>query len=73
MICKSNCVLFKLDRDTFNNIVKDAAIKRREQYNDLFARIELLSTMDTFEKGQLSDSLKTQWYAKGEYVVKQGE
>ncbi len=23
IICKTKCVLFKLDRDTFNNIVKD--------------------------------------------------
>jgi cAMP-dependent protein kinase regulator len=29
--------------------------------------------MDSFEKGQLSDSLRSQWFKKGEYVVKQGE
>ena len=27
-----DCTLFKLDRDTFNHIVKDAASKRREKY-----------------------------------------
>ena len=31
-------------------IVKDAAIKRREQYNELFNKIELMSTMDPYEK-----------------------
>ena len=26
-------VIYKLDRDTFNNIVKDAAAKKREKYD----------------------------------------
>jgi cAMP-dependent protein kinase regulator len=30
IIAKTDCVLFALDRFTFNNIVKDAAIKRRD-------------------------------------------
>jgi len=30
---KSDYVCWKLDRDTFNNIVKDAAAKKREKYD----------------------------------------
>lgn len=29
---KTNATLYALDRDTFNNIVKDAAAKKRERY-----------------------------------------
>ena len=33
IICESeNAVLFALDRQTFNHIVKDAAVKKRERY-----------------------------------------
>lgn len=31
---KSDYVCWKLDRDTFNNIVKDAASKKREKYDN---------------------------------------
>ena len=30
--CKTDSILYSLDRDTFNNIVKDAAAKKRELY-----------------------------------------
>lgn len=32
---KTNCILFALDRDCFNHIVKDAAAKKREKYENL--------------------------------------
>ena len=31
---KNDYVCWKLDRDTFNNIVKDAASKKREKYDN---------------------------------------
>jgi len=62
--------LYALDRETFNNIVKEAAIKKRDQYNELFGRIELLSSMDPYERSKIADSLKMKWFKTGEYVVK---
>ena len=38
----SDCVLFALDRETFNHIVKDAVIHRREEYKSFLSKIELL-------------------------------
>ncbi len=32
IIAKSDCVLFSLDRECFNNIVKSSAYKKRERY-----------------------------------------
>lgn len=46
----TDCVLFSLDRETFNHIVKDASRKKREIYHDFLGKIELLSQMDTYEK-----------------------
>lgn len=45
IIAKSDAILFSLDRDCFNNIVKDAAAKKREAYESLLGKIELLDTM----------------------------
>lgn len=52
--------MFALDRECFNHIVKDAAAKKREQYEELLSKIELLSTMDPYEKTKIADALKCQ-------------
>ena len=70
---KTDCVLWALDRETFNNIVKDAAMKRRERYESFLKKVELLDTMDPYERMQLADGLQSHKFKAGEYVVKQGD
>merc|ERR1719163_360870 len=36
------CVLWQLDRDTFNNIVKEAAQKKRDRYDAFLTKVPLL-------------------------------
>merc|ERR1719409_966800 len=36
------CVLWQLDRETFTNIVKDAAAKKRETYEQFLSSVPLL-------------------------------
>jgi cAMP-dependent protein kinase regulator len=43
-------VLFALDRQTFNHIVKDAAIRKREKYETFLKGVELLKSMDDYER-----------------------
>lgn len=40
---KTESITFALDRATFNNIVKDAAMKKRMKYETVLKSIELLS------------------------------
>jgi cAMP-dependent protein kinase regulator len=47
---KTNATLFSLDRETFNNIVKDAANKKRTYYEEFLSKVELLSDMDPYER-----------------------
>lgn len=70
---KTECVLWSLDRDTFNNIVKDASMKKREKYENFLKSIELLESMDPYERSKIADALKVVKCKKGEYIVKQGE
>jgi len=42
IIAKEKSVIYSLDRATFNNIVKDAAIKKRERYIDFLNKVSLL-------------------------------
>jgi cAMP-dependent protein kinase regulator len=36
---KTDCILFSLDRECFNNIVKDAARKKREKFEDTLKKV----------------------------------
>lgn len=67
------CVMWKLDRDTFNNIVKEAAQKKRQRYDNFLAKVPLLSKMDAYERSQLADALKVESFADGETIFKQGD
>lgn len=44
------CILYALDRQTFNHIVKFAAIRKREKYETFLKTIPLLETMDDYER-----------------------
>lgn len=68
---KTNAVLWELDRETFNNIVKDSAIKKRERYEDFLAKVEILKGMDPYEKSKIADVLKTVKFNAGEYIITQ--
>jgi len=70
---QEKCVLWQLDRDTFNSIVKEAAQKKRQRYETFLAKVPLLASMDAYERSQLSDALKAETFADGIAIVKQGE
>ena len=70
---KGDGKLFGLDRATFNNIVQEAATKKRKYYSEILSKVEILAEIDPYEKEQLCDSLKEEEFSAGSYVVNQGE
>lgn len=42
ILANEDCVLFSLDRATFNHIVKDAAVQKRDRYDQFLSQVELL-------------------------------
>merc|ERR1712050_170473 len=67
------CVLWQLDRDTFNNIVKEAAQKKRSRYDAFLSNVPLLASMDAYERSQLCDALKSETFEADQTIVSQGE
>jgi cAMP-dependent protein kinase regulator len=65
--------LWELDRETFNHIVKNAAIARRNHFEEVLGKIDILSGMDSYDRITLADGLKSAEYKEGEYVIKQGD
>jgi len=73
IIAKNDCVLWALDRETFNNIVKDAAMKKREKYENVLKSVDILSTIDPYELSQICDALQVQKVKANDYIITQNE
>jgi cAMP-dependent protein kinase regulator len=54
---KEESTLYGLDRDTFNAIVKRNAIVNREKYNNFLNKVEILTTLNQYEKDKVADCL----------------
>ena len=70
---KTDSTLWALDRECFNNIVKDAAMKKREKYENTLKHVEILKSIDPYELGQICDALKTVHFKKGDIIIKQND
>lgn len=64
--------LMKLDRGTFNNIVKDAAQRKREKYENFLQSVDILQQMDPYERSKLGDAVREENFADGDYIIRQG-
>ena len=70
---KTDSVLWCLDRDTFNNIVRESYRLRREKYENFLKSVDILSTMDSYEISLVSEALKKCTFNADEYIIKEGE
>jgi cAMP-dependent protein kinase regulator len=73
VVAKGTCVCWQLDRETFNHIVKDAAVKRRNKYDAFLKSVTLISSLEPYERSQIADALKAETVQKGHKVITQGE
>jgi cAMP-dependent protein kinase regulator len=65
--------LWVLDRNTFNNIVKDASQKKRSKYESFLQTVPILQSMDHYERSKLADAIKETKVSAGEMIIKQGD
>lgn len=70
---ESEVQLWVLDRNTFNNIVKEASQKKREMYEDFLQTVPILSNMDHYERTKMADAVKEKKYKEGDVIITQGE
>eukprot|EP00933_Yihiella_yeosuensis_P006834 TRINITY_DN111647_c0_g1_i1.p1 TRINITY_DN111647_c0_g1~~TRINITY_DN111647_c0_g1_i1.p1 ORF type:complete len:403 (-),score=137.54 TRINITY_DN111647_c0_g1_i1:145-1353(-) len=66
-------VVWQLDRESFNAIVRDAARKRREALVEFLKQVPLLKNLGDLDRMQLADVLRPQEVEAGSNVVSQGE
>jgi len=73
VVAKDSCICWQLDRETFNNIVKEAAVKRRNKYDTFLKSVTLLNSLEAYERSQIADALKAETFKAGDKIVMQGE
>lgn len=66
-------VLWSLDRETFNHIVRDGAVKKRERHEEFLRSVPLLETLGKYERSQLADALQRLEVNAGQDVIRQEE
>jgi cAMP-dependent protein kinase regulator len=70
---KTDCILWAIDRLTFNSIIKESAINKREKYKKFLETIPLLSTVESYELYSICDAIKMEKYPKNTYIIREGE
>lgn len=73
IIAKTEAHLYELDRNTFNHIVKDAAQRKRDKYEDFLSSVSILQSIDNYERGKIADTIKEQRYQAGEKIISEGD
>jgi len=73
VVAKDACICWQLDRESFNHIVKDAAVARRTKYDEFLKSVNLLSSLEAYERSQIADALVAETCKKGDTIVKQDD
>lgn len=73
IVAKTDSELWSLDRRTFNHIVRDSAQQKRDKYEEFLKNVEILKSMDTYERSKLADAINEKWFQKDDFVISQGE
>lgn len=70
----STSTVWELDRDTFSNVVKEAASNKRNKYTDFLKKVNVLSNMADYEIMSVADAAKVEEFTeKDSVVIKQGD
>jgi len=70
---KTDSVLFALDRECFNHIVKEAACKKRERYEAFLKSLALFKKIDPYFATKIADGLNFREVAAGDVIYKEGD
>mmetsp|Transcript_4111 Transcript_4111/g.4700 ORF Transcript_4111/g.4700 Transcript_4111/m.4700 type:complete len:406 (-) Transcript_4111:223-1440(-) len=73
VVAADACICWQLDRESFNHIVKDAAVARRNKYDEFLKSVNLLASLEAYERSQIADALVPETCKKGDIIVKQDD
>jgi len=69
----TDCILYSVDRECFNHVIKEFAMKNRQIYEQFLSEVEVLQSLDNYERSKICDCLKVQIFEAGQKIISQGE
>lgn len=72
VVAKTDCRLWALDRITYRKIIMGQTLKKRHLYEGLLRQVDILQTLNDYERLKIADALQTVTYSDGEFVVHEG-
>lgn len=73
VVAVSEAVVWSIDRDTFNNCVKEGYRVMRERHEKFIASVELLKPLTEAERQKIVDVIQLRKYQRGDMVIKAGD
>lgn len=70
---KTDCVLFALDRSTFNHIVKESMVKKFEEFKVFLSKVSVFNTLEESELQKIASALQERSYEAGETIIEEGD
>lgn len=67
------CTLWRLDRETFNHILRDSSAKRRQKYEQILKQIPFLQSLSPYERQKLADVFIEKTFQPGHLLYSQGD
>ena len=65
--------LWAMSRQTFRKIVLQRAYKKRRAYEILLSKVDMLKSLESYERMNLCDALTPKSYTKGMQIIKEGD
>jgi cAMP-dependent protein kinase regulator len=65
--------LWAMSRQTFRKIVLQRAYKKRRAYEILLSKVDMLKSLESYERMNLCDALTPKTYTKGVQIIKEGD
>jgi len=67
------CKLWVLDRKSFRRILMQESIRRRDLHQNFLQKVPMLKGLFPYERTKIADSLETEYFKKGDIVIRQGQ
>lgn len=65
--------LWAMSRQTFRKIVLQRAYKKRRAYEILLSKVDMLKSLENYERMNLCDALTPKRFSKGDLIIKEGD
>lgn len=69
----TDSTLWSIDRDTFNNLVKESAKKARAQTEEFLKTVPILKSLTVAEVSSIGDAVQKKAFRNGDTVIREGD